>query len=60
MKRYIVFYKGEINLNVTHYQNESRRIRSKCFDALEEAKAFAETVNLDSVHDRFTCKYISL
>jgi hypothetical protein len=49
--KYRVFYRKNPNPHITYFQNENRWIGCKVFTSLEDAKAFAATVQVESVTD---------
>ena len=46
-----VFYKRPHNYHKSTYQNAARGIASKAFKTEEQARAFANTVELDSIYN---------
>ena len=46
-----VYFKKEHTGKTTKFANQARNIASKCFRAIEEARAFAKTVEFDSAYN---------
>ena len=46
-----VYFKKEHNGKTTKFANQNRNIASKRFATIEEAKAFANTVEFDSAYN---------
>jgi hypothetical protein len=57
--KYRVFYHKNPNPHITYFQNENRWIGCKVFTSLEDAKAFAATVQVDVATD-WTGKLVRL
>ena len=55
----VITYKKASNPNISRFQNQVRGIATRIFKTEEEAREFAKTVEVISVHDK-TGKRISL
>ena len=55
----VITYKKASNPNISRFQNQARGIASRIFKTEEEAREFAKTVEVISIHDK-TGKRISL
>ena len=49
---FTVYYHKTPNPFTTHYQNQNRYVGSKAFATLEEATAFASTVQVKYIYNR--------
>jgi hypothetical protein len=55
---YTVWYHKEKNYHIRYWQNQNPYVGSKSFHTIEEAKAFAKTVDAFEIRDYNRCKKI--